>query len=97
MATIVFPDHAFDHRIGLIVGGETLFVERPLPGLGIGVFAAIGKIDLSDPHQVFIFQAVALVILLPKVREGAGPKIRRILEFMARPSCRAEVLRRLLA
>ena len=65
--------------------------------MGVGIALGVLEIDLGDPHQVRGIEAVAALILIGEVGKGPGPEEGGVLEFMAGPGRRPEVLRRLLA
>jgi hypothetical protein len=63
-------------------------------GLGVGIAPGVGEIDLRNPAQVALVDAVTAVIFLGQVREGARPRIGRVQIFVPGPGGGAQVLGR---
>lgn len=82
---------ALDDRIGLIVGGEAGVGEGVVARLGVRVALGVVEIDLGDAAQVRLIDAVALVVLVGQVGEGARPDIGGVAELMAGPGRRAQI------
>ncbi len=97
LAAVLLAGAALDHGIGRVVVREGLGRKPPVAGLGVGIAAAVGEVVPRDRHQVLVVQPVTAVVLVGQVGEGPGPQEAGVLELLADPRGRAQVLGGLLA
>lgn len=58
----------------------------------IGIEAAVGVVDLGDAAEMLVGEAVAPLVLVAEVAEGARPDVFGILELATLPGGGAEIL-----